>query len=123
MSTCSHCQGEGFQTYEEDGRMVRDSCYHCAESGEVDEDTDFLDRLVQVAATLAYQVEREYRQACNNDPDGDGYDLCAAENGLSSFDYFRCRVWERTDTIAAQLGGMPREMQEVLVAWNEQPIA
>ncbi len=123
MATCSRCQGEGEESYEEDpGRMVTDVCYHCGGSGQVDEETDFHDRLHAVAATLAYQKESEYRKACDSDPDGDGYELCAAENGYRSYDYFRVRVWERTADIAQELAQRPREDQELLVAWNESPI-
>jgi hypothetical protein len=101
--------------------MVTDACYHCGNTGEVDEETDFHDRLMSVAYTLAYQAESEYRQAVNSDPDGDGYDLGGYENGLMPFDYFRTRVWDRQYSIAEELSKLDRTMQEVLVAWNEQP--
>ncbi len=125
MAKCSRCQGEGRVWEEEEGHPqggVYDVCYHCGGEGTVDEETDFQDRLHAVAATLAYQKESEYRKACDSDPDGDGYDLCAAENGMRAFDYFRVRVWERTDEIARELAERPREDQELLVAWNEQPV-
>lgn len=119
---CGQCQGEGEVWEDEEGHPqggVFDVCYHCAGSGKVDEETDFHDRLHAVAASLAYQQESDYKKACNEDPDGDGYDLCGAENGLSSYDYFRVRVWERTDRIAQELAAMPRVDQEFLVLWNE----
>lgn len=119
MAQCSRCQGEGKESYEEDGRMVTDTCYHCGGEGVVDEETDFHDRLHAVANTLAYQQEQEYRRWCESDPDGDGYDLCAAENGYQTYDYFRVRVWERAADIAQELAERPRAEQELLVAWNE----
>lgn len=119
MAKCSRCQGQGYESYDEDGRMVTDVCYHCGGEGTVDEETDFHDRLQAVAATLAHQKESEYRKACDSDPDGDGYDLCAAENGMRTFDYFRSRVWDRTYEIAQELSERPRAEQELLVAWNE----
>lgn len=119
MATCSRCYGEGVETYEEDYRQFRDTCYHCCGTGEVDEETDFNDRLSLVANSLAYIQESEYRRACDSDPDGDGYDLCAAENGYRTFDYFRVRVWERAADIGQDLVKMSREDQEFLVAWNE----
>ncbi len=124
MAKCSRCQGEGRVWEEEEGHPqggVYDVCYHCGGEGTVDEETDFQDRLHAVAATLAYQKESDYRKACDSDPDGDGYDLCAAENGMRTFDYFRVRVGERTDEIARELAERPREDQELLVAWNEMP--
>ena len=122
MAKCSRCQGEGEEFTPEDGHPqggVYETCYHCGGEGTVDEETDFHDRLQSVAATLAYAKESEYRKACDSDPDGDGYDLCAAENGLSTFDYFRTRVWNRTYEIAEELAARPRADQELLVAWNE----
>jgi hypothetical protein len=119
MQPCSRCQGEGEETYEEDGRIITDVCYHCAGSGKVDDDTAFHDRLYSVASSIAYSQESEYRKACNNDPDGDGYDLGAYENGMMPSDYFRSRVWDRTYDIAEKLSEMSQADQEFLVAWNE----
>lgn len=118
---CRRCNGEGYETYEEDGRMITDSCYHCGETGEVDEDMDWHDRLMNVATTLAVQAETEYRMWRNADPEGEGYDFCAAENGMTGWDYFKCRVWSLTDQYSQRLAEMPLSDQELLVAWNEQP--
>jgi hypothetical protein len=118
---CSRCHGTRYQTYEEDGRTVRDACYHCGNTGEVDEETDFHDRLYAVADTLARQEEAEYRKAVNEDPDGDGYDLCAAENMLHPNEYFQLRVWDRSVDIADRLSNMTRAEQELMVAWHELP--
>lgn len=124
MATCSRCHGDGETWEEEEGHPqggVYDVCYHCGGEGTVDEETDFHDRLMNVASTLAYQAESDYRRACDSDPDGDGYDLCAAENGLRTFDYFRARVWERTPEFGEKLFSMSRQDQELLIAWNELP--
>jgi hypothetical protein len=118
---CSQCNGEGYETIEEDGRYFQDACYHCGTTGEVDEETDFRDRLHRVASVLAYEQEREYRHWVNSDPDGDGYDLGAAENMMSTYDYFRARVWEREPEIMEKLLAMSQEDQQFLVAWNEYP--
>lgn len=121
MAVCSRCNGDGYEVYDEDGRMVKDACYHCGTSGQVDEETDWHDRLMRVASTLAYQAESDYRKACDNDPEGDGYDLHAAENMMRTSDYFMARVYERQYEIAEQLSKLDLDMQRVLVAWNEQP--
>lgn len=118
---CSSCSGEGFEFFEEDGRMVTHPCYHCGTTGEVDEDTDFHDKLMGVASTLAYYQEKEYRKACNEDPDGDGYDLHAAENMMSTHDYFRNCVYDRQYKLAEEISKLDLTMQKVLVAWD-QPI-
>ena len=119
MAVCRKCNGEGRERYEEDGRDVVDACYHCGTTGTVDEETDFRDRLHNVAGTIAYHLECEYRDAANNDPDGDGYDLGGYENGLQPWDYFRCRVWDRTAEIGEKLAALPINDQQLLVAWSE----
>ncbi len=119
MATCSKCMGTGEQTYDEDERRVTDACYHCGTTGEVSEDADWQDRLHQVALTLAEGQERDYRQACDSDTEGDGYDLHAAENMMSTWDYFRSQVWDRAARIIESLTDMDRPSQELLVGWNE----
>ncbi len=114
MKTCRQCQGSGQDSYV-------GSCYHCCETGQVDDETDFHDRLHAVASTLAGLEESDYRKACNEEPQGDGYNLHAYENQMTPSDYFRSRVWGRTDKIAAKLACMPMVHQELLVAWNELP--
>lgn len=116
---CSRCHGEGEESYEEDGRMFTDVCYHCGGSGHVDDEMHFHDALNRVAMTLAERAESEYRKACNSDPDGDGYDLGAYENGMMPFDYFRCRVYERAPEIAEKLATMSLADKEFLIAWDE----
>ncbi|NDB82194.1 MAG: hypothetical protein EB127_05550 [Alphaproteobacteria bacterium] len=118
MSKCIRCYGFGVETYEDDGRMVRDACYHCCGTGRVDSETSFHDQLESVANTLAAMHVDRIRKAYNEDPDGDGWGFCAAENGVSEYEYTTWRVWKYTDQYIAELANMDREKQEVLVAWN-----
>jgi hypothetical protein len=124
MATCRRCNGEGWETYEEDGRQVRDACYHCGTSGQVEEELDFQDRLFDALGALAHDQEREYRQACEADPDGDNYDLCAAENGMSPWDWFKTRVWDRRYVLEREL---PIHHRALFVAiyegWTSEPWA
>lgn len=123
MAICPKCLGEGELSYEEDGRIVTDACYHCSTSGQVDDETFFHDQLHAVANTLAYQDESEYRRYLdsNDNAEGEPYYFHAAENMMSAEDYFRTRVWDREYEIEQSLHKMTREQQEVLVAWNELP--
>jgi hypothetical protein len=74
---------------------------------------------MRAAGTIAYQIESEYRKTCDSDPDGDGYELRAAENMMTTFDYFRSRVWDRQYEIARELSGMSLADQEFLIAWEK----
>lgn len=121
MAKCSRCAGSGSETYDEDNRMVTDVCYHCSGTGEVEPEVDLHDRLMRVAYALALQAETEYRDACNNDPDGDGYDLGAAENMLSVHDYFRSRVEDRQYKFGDQLRNVDSAIQKILLDWHEKP--
>lgn len=121
MAICTRCGGEGFEYYEEDYRMIRDSCYHCSETGMIDEDTYWNDRLSSVATTLADLYVSDMRKAINEDPDGDGWTLHAAENGLSDWDYYRTLVWKNESVFLNKLFEMKLEDQQFLVALNEMP--
>lgn len=121
MPECRTCHGERYEEYEEDGRMVRDACYRCGNTGVVSEEEDFRDRLAGVASVFAYADETAWRKACDEEPDGDGYSLRAAEEMLSTWDYFRSRVWGRTEDILQELLELPIPDQELLVAWNAEP--
>jgi hypothetical protein len=103
MPVCTRCNGEGYETYDEDGRTVTDACYHCGTTGTVDPEIDFEDKVRRFARSLAYDYITELRKARNEDPEGDGWDLCAAESGLSSYDYFELMVTEREITFAEDL--------------------
>lgn len=119
MPQCMVCGGSGRETYDEDGRTVSDACYHCAESGEVDEETHRHDQLKVVAYALAYREESEYKAWCNSGESEDPYYLHAAENGMHEYEYFRMRVWDRGYDIHAKLLELPQEGQDLLIAWND----
>jgi len=116
---CSRCNGTGYEEYDEDHRVVRDSCYHCGESGYVDGVTHWHDQLAEVAKTLAYYQVSKLKADINSDPEGEGWDFRAAENMMTGSDYFRVRCWEYEDVIINQLMNMPDNMQKVLVAWQQ----
>jgi len=116
---CTRCYGEGYETYDEDGRMVTDACYHCGTTGFIDEDTLFHDKLMDVAKAIAYDEMLDYKRYRDNDCEGEDFAYCAAENMMSSHDYFTCLLWEKQDRICQAIDQLPPEMKEVLVAWDE----
>lgn len=123
MPVCSKCSGKGHVFYEEDGRNVKDACYHCASTGEVDSETHWHDRLSRLASTLAYAQVTEERKARDTDPsyDGEGWDFCAAEEMLTGEEYFKIKVWDAEERIAKRLSEMSATDQILLVRWNEEP--
>jgi hypothetical protein len=119
MPKCTRCNGSGIEEIEEDGRMIRDACYHCSNTGEIDEHTLYNDRLESVANTLAYHEVREMRMNRNSDPYGEGWDFCAAENGMTAYEYTQVAMWNKLPEIYNQLSLMPKEDQKLLIEWNE----
>jgi hypothetical protein len=119
MVQCSRCGGSGRDAYWEDERFVEDACYHCGETGVVDAETAFSDRLTSVMRKIAWSKAMEYRAARNADGEGDGFDFCAAENGLRPHDYLTEIAWSYEDKVWVQLRALPRETQEWMVAWED----
>lgn len=115
MAECSRCGGSGFEYYEEDGRMVKDSCYHCGETGQVDEETHFHDQLHYVAEDMAWKSVKRTIRNMNEDPDGEGFDFCAAENMMTSYDLEQCMVYERIGTFMDELSKLSFEQQKEYV--------
>jgi hypothetical protein len=119
MNICHRCNGTGYQEYEEDNRLVQDGCYHCGTTGEVDAETAYHDQLGSVAHRLAYNYVSELKRARNSDPEGEGWDFCAAENMMSGVDYFYCHIMTYEDQFMKQLLELPKDKQEVLIAWHQ----
>ena len=119
MATCPRCNGSGSQTFPEDEVMMTDICYLCASSGEVSDESLRIHKLTRVAYRQAFQAESDYRQACSQDPEGDDYDLCAAERGMSVTDYFRVRVMNRQDKLAESFLQLDRGTQNLLIECDE----
>jgi hypothetical protein len=119
MFICVRCDGNGFEQFIEDDRYCRDACYHCAGSGKVDDDTAYYDLLSQVAKKLAYRHVCELRDYRNSDPDGEGWDFCAAENMMSGRDYFDMYVYDYTAIFNDQLMNMGLAEIQLLMAWNQ----
>jgi hypothetical protein len=118
---CSQCVN-GRVSYEEDGRMVEDACYHCGETGIVDEEIAFEDRMNGVAAVLANRYVAAEREAANNDPEGEGWAFRAAENMLSEYDYTKARTYDRMYQFAEELAKLSPALRTALVeALNPEP--
>ncbi len=121
MPNCTRCDGNGSFDFEEDNRIFTDTCYHCGGTGKISEEELWHDRLAMVAKHMAFDIVSAYRKVRNEDPDGEGWDFCAAENGMSPWDYFQVCVMDKQDEMMSKLIDLPLEMQQVLVAWSEMP--
>jgi hypothetical protein len=116
---CGRCGGEGAQAsldeYERQ-RGIEDTCYHCGGSGKVDAETAREDRLEALAGTIAAQRARAEREAYDSDPEGDGWDFCAAENGMTGHELLQVRAGEMTEEAALELAKLSPEVLDALVA-------
>jgi hypothetical protein len=112
---CGHCGGTGTVHYEEDGRAVHDTCYHCSGSGRIDSRLAFEDKVLKVASRMAYLKAKDYREYKNNDPEGEGFDFCAAERMMSSSDYFTMLCYDWKYEFGAKLEELPMKEQEEYV--------
>jgi hypothetical protein len=118
---CVSCNGEGIEIFYDD-RLQHHTCYHCNGSGYVDDETNFHDQLFSVAYTLASHHVYTMIQEMDNDPEGDGFCLMAAENGLSHSDYTQHLIDVKTDEFGIELADKPLQEQQLLIAWNNLPV-
>ena len=80
--------------------MKNDEEYFLNQAYEEQEYIRRFEDIMSVAYSLAYNEEMQFRHAVDSDPEGDGYNLYAAENMLSSEDYFNIKVNDRQYKIA-----------------------
>lgn len=111
MVECSRCNGTGWQEYEEDGMEVVDACYHCGNTGIVDEETAFHDKLAKVGQAMAIEYVREYKMSADSDPYGEGFAFHAAERMLTPWEY-EVMVYENTDRFCDMLSQLSLSEQE-----------
>lgn len=121
MSGCLRCGGVGMNAWWEDDRWCEDVCYACGGSGDVDPEHAFEQRLDAAFDTLGRRQARAYRIAVNEDPDGDGFGLCAAENMLSERDYEEALAMDYSAVASRETRDWSREQLEWLVALSEWP--
>lgn len=114
LLTCGKCGGRGKDTWEEDGRTVTDVCYHCAGSGRIDEETAHHDRMMRIGGELAYLHVQGMIKSRNEDPEGEGWAFCAAENMLSERDYTMATTDDFAYTFAEKLSSLPHNLQVLL---------
>jgi hypothetical protein len=111
---CNHCHGTGEDEWDEDGRIIYDCCIKCQGSGSITEDEAEQAALQQSFHEAAFQIIRKLIKAYNEDPDGDGWNMCAAECMMSERDYTQARIWEKEAEIANAYYNDPKRYQEIM---------
>jgi len=122
MVKCGQCGGSGSLPsldHEERDREIEDACYHCGNSGMVDEETARNDRRAAFAQRLAVLAVNEEIAACDEDEHGEGWTFRAAEHGLSRSDYTTQAVWAETDRIMDELSKLDERTLDLLVDATE----
>jgi hypothetical protein len=99
---CPKCDN-GWCHFEEDGRPVTDVCYHCGNTGWIDPDTYFKDRIEGLAEVLAVTAVDNERKHCDSNPDGEGWGFMAAEHGCSEYEFTQGAYYNKTATIMNEL--------------------
>jgi len=114
MISCTQCGGEGRTPEREGDHLVEAPCYHCGTTGQISEELAGHDELGALAGWLACQSVAEERAARNEDPEGEDWAFCAAENMLTEYEYTQGRIWEKEGFYQQRINELPWQMQEDL---------
>lgn len=112
---CPNCE-DGIVSFEEDGRIVQDACYHCENTGFISPEQHRIDQIESMATSLADSVIQKMKRDCNNDPDGDGWAFHAAESGVSEHQYTASRVMSKSDQFKASLIALDKTDNQLVSA-------
>jgi hypothetical protein len=117
---CGRCNGSGYESFW-DGRWETDACYHCCNTGYIDPETAYHDKVAVLADKMAYMhVRWIYSDPQDSE---DTLEFAAAESMMSPSDYFEGRVCEYSYFFQEKLMNMKPEELEFLFAWQENNIS
>jgi hypothetical protein len=112
---CGRCEN-GTSYWDEDGKTVQDTCYHCGGTGMISEEESEHDQDSAVADTLASAlVNWKFSQA--EDADGDnGYDfgLIAAENMMTVSEYKKGMEYDTAAQFASEMEALSPALKRAL---------
>jgi hypothetical protein len=100
MAKCNRCDGGSYML---DGE--ENTCYHCEGTGRISEATAQADQRYALVEQLAAEQVSEQRRARNNNPDGEDWAFCAAENMMSEYDYTQSRIMDQVHVLLEKIGG------------------
>jgi hypothetical protein len=108
---CPDCEGGWRVDWDEHtGQKYRDACYHCGNTGFINEEQYFADRLRGIAATLSWRIVQA-RIAARNSAEfgGENWAFCAAENGMHEHEYTQLVQMGEEDRVVRVLGVMAQD--------------
>ncbi len=111
MPKCGQCNGYG---YRDDG----DACYHCSNTGKLNEEqayADRVDRVIRCLAADASVLDRNEDNKIAQQEDGEDWAFRAAENGCSEREYVEGRIILKEAEIHAACEKLPRNALRVIV--------
>ena len=118
---CPRCDGDGHRHVEEEGHSYQDVCYRCGTTGWVDAENFLHFRVERLCEMLAGDMLHKKKQAANSNPDGEGWDFQAAENGLRGYEYDQHVHMGLTDRVSRAICPMlGDDRREVLMALMER---
>ncbi len=120
---CGNCGGSGHRMVDEGpeyGGAIRDACYHCGNTGEIDRDTWFRDRISHAASVLADAMTENEIRSANSNPDGEGFAFHAAENGMREYEYRQACYYENEGRAVEGLGLLMDRHHSVLAVIVER---
>lgn len=118
MPACTQCS-DGRVCYEEDGRMVIDDCYHCLSTGIIPEETAREDNLESLSMSLASILVRDRQAEAQSDPDGDNWQLRAAENMMTEHEWTLDCIYDQSSKVMKELEKLSPFMQDLIVKMAE----
>jgi hypothetical protein len=121
---CPNCE-DGWVIVEEDGRRIRDACYHCANTGFISEQQHRADRILGLAISLATEIVNKMKRDCNADPESEGWNFQAAESRMAEYEYTTARIMDKADSLGKsllQLDQMNPELVTALLRREEKEI-
>jgi len=112
---CTRCDGTGWEKWFEDNREQGHECYHCLGTGKVCSEVARHDKLLKICGYVGWHEACERRRARDNNPDGEDFAFCAAENMMTARDYFEEIVMDRTYNAIRILDDMPEHDQNAAI--------
>lgn len=114
MAVCTQCS-HGRVSYEEDGRIVCDVCYHCLGTSIIPDEIARQDELDHLSMSLASLLVREDQEAVSSDPEGEDWQLRAAENMMSEREYTLDCIYAKSSKVMEELGKLSPWMQDLFI--------